>query len=205
MEWEDYIIGDTNVLKNKLGITDRFELQKKETEIVVSKLAYLYMRGMKGNFDQNHLCAIHKFLFEDIYEFAGKFREVDIFKDSDAFVHYEDIEKSLYDLFNEMNHKEVNVNNKFEIAKYLADYYYKLIEVHPFREGNGRSTREFMRQLVLKKFGDYELDYTKINKKNFKLGYIERKQYPLLIAYEFYNGLVEKNQIDKDKMVYHLQ
>ena len=97
MEWEDYIIGDTNVLKNKLGITDRFELQKKETEIVVSKLAYLYMRGMKGNFDQNHLCAIHKFLFEDIYEFAGKFREVDIFKDSDAFVHYKDIEKSLYD------------------------------------------------------------------------------------------------------------
>ena len=68
--------------------------------------------------------------------------------------------------------------------------------MHPFREGNGRSTREFIRQLVLNKFPQYELDYTKIDKKNFQIGVIGHSQYPLLLAYEIYNALVPNERIN---------
>ena len=54
-EWEDYIINGTKTLKNKLNITSSEELKKIEKEIVVSKLSYLYIHGMKGNFDIEHL------------------------------------------------------------------------------------------------------------------------------------------------------
>lgn len=79
-EWEDYLIDDTTVLKNKLGITDSDELKQKEIEITVSKIAQLYFMGITGNFDEKYLCEIHKFIFEDIYDFAGKYREVDMRK-----------------------------------------------------------------------------------------------------------------------------
>lgn len=193
-EWEDYVIDGTNILKNKYNISSLEELTKLETSLVVSKLSYLYIHGMKGNFDENHLCEIHKFLFDDLYEFAGEYREVDMRKIT-VFIPHTEIKTRLKKLFTEMNSKSVNINNKFEIAQYVADYYYGLIEIHPFREGNGRTSREFIRQLVLARFSEYELDYTKINKENFQIGVINHERYPLLLAYEIYNALVEKENI----------
>ena len=192
-KWEDYTIGNTNVLKNKLGITEQEELDKVETKMVVSKLALLYVNGMKGNFDEEHLCRIHKFLFEDLYDFAGKYREVDIYKVT-SFSHHEEIKEQLKQFFEQMNNIEFSNDNKFEIASYIAKYYLGLIQIHPFREGNGRTTREFIRQLVLAKFPNYELDYTKIDKENFKIGVIEYRHYPSLLTYEIYNGLVENQK-----------
>ena len=121
-EWQDYIIEGTDVLKNKFGIRTFEELRKLENEIVVDKLSHLYLRGMEGNFDTKHLCRIHMFLFGDIYDFAGKFREVDMFKTT-GFEHYEQIGDKLEELFLKMNNMTINMNNKFDVARYLADYY----------------------------------------------------------------------------------
>lgn len=203
-EWNDYIMeGTDNVLKNKFNITSQEELDKKETEEVVLKLSRLYLKGITGNLDEKHLCDIHRYLFENIYEFAGTYREVDMRKIT-HFTKFEDIPTRIKDFFSKRNKIEVNLNSKFDIARYIADYYYELIEIHPFREGNGRAIREFIRQLVLYKFPMYELDYTKINKENFQIGVIGHSHYPLLLAYEIYNALVvneinDANEFSKGK------
>lgn len=144
VEWEDYLIDNSDVLKNKLNISDKSELKKKGIEISVFKLTQLYFLGVTGNFDQEHLCQIHRFIFSDIYYFAGEYREVNIFK-STGFLDFNEISEGLYLLMNKMNNMKINENSKFEIAKYIADYYYELINIHPFREGNGRTIREFIR------------------------------------------------------------
>lgn len=195
-EWEDYLNEDSTVLKNKYGITDSASLKQKEFEITVSKIAQLYFNGITGNFDEKHLCEIHKFIFEDIYDFAGKYREVDMRKIT-HFTPYKEIPSRLHELMNEMNNININFGSKFDIAKYIADYYYKLIEIHPFREGNGRAIREFIRQLVLAKLPQYELDYKKINSENFYLGVVAHNQYPTLLAFEINNALVEKENINE--------
>lgn len=75
--WNEYFIpGSENVLKNKLGIINSEELKNKESEIVFKKLIELYENPIHGNFDKKHLCDIHKYLFEDIYPFAGEYRTV---------------------------------------------------------------------------------------------------------------------------------
>lgn len=190
--WEDYIY-ENGVLKNKLGITNRDELHKIEEKITVEKLSLLYINPLIGNFDSNHLKAIHKYLFSDIYDFAGEYRKVDIFKKYTKFEDFNMIDEKLNNLLYYAKTHEVNQNNQFEIAKFLGDFYYNLILIHPFREGNGRAIREFLREFVLCKFIGYELEYSKINKENFLLGITERDTYPLLLAYEINNALEKTN------------
>lgn len=196
-QWEDYLLPGTQVLKNKLGIDEQEKLTIAENEIVLQKLSEYYLHSVEGNFDVAHLCEINFFLFGNIYEFAGQFREVDMRKET-KFEHYKNIPQKLEELFQRMNAISANLKSKFEIAKYLADFYYGIISIHPFREGNGRTTREFIRQLVLSMFPEYELDYTKVNKDNFLVGVINHDNYPSLLAYEIYNALVP-NPLYKSK------
>ena len=74
INWDSYLIPGSDVLKNKLGITNYEELKEIEKNIVRKKLAYLYLKPINGNFDTNHLLNIHKFIFDEIYPFAGEFR-----------------------------------------------------------------------------------------------------------------------------------
>ena len=97
-EWEDYLLPGTNVLKNNYGITSPDELKRLEEEIVLKNLSKLYLEGMEGNFDVNHLCEINFLLFGELYDFAGKFREVDVFKKT-GFEPYQNIPSKLNELF----------------------------------------------------------------------------------------------------------
>ena len=193
MKWEDYLIEGTDVLKNKLNIKDGNELYKQEKEIVLERLSALYLYGMIGKYDSNHLKAIHWYLFSPIYEFAGDIRQVNLFKEHSSFLDYQEIENELNRVLDDANSKEIN-NNLFDIAKFIGDLYYNLIRIHPFREGNGRSIREFIRQFTSYKFPNLSLNYNKIDKKNFLLGITEHDTYPLLLAYEIYNAL-EKDKV----------
>lgn len=193
MEWEDYLIEGTDILKNKFNIVDFDKLSKIENSIVVTKLAYLYDYGMNGEFDSKHLIELHKFLFDDIYEFAGLYRKIDMFKKYSGFIEHQLIEGEVERITNEYKNKEVLVSSTFDIAKFLGDYYYDLIMIHPFREGNGRTIREFIRQFTSYKFPGYTIDFTKMNKKNLLLGVVERNNYPLLLAFEINNTLTYKN------------
>ena len=121
-------------LENKLGITDSVELSKAEEKISKKKAVELFDKNIFDKLKPGSceaLFAIHKFLFEDIYDFAGKLRDVNISKGNFRFapvmyleVSLENIEKMPQDSFDKIVEKYVEMN----IA-------------HPFREGNGRSMR----------------------------------------------------------------
>ncbi len=197
-KWDDYVYPN-GVLKNKLGITDSNALYAKEAEIVIEKLSDIILNSYSGNFDINHLRSIHKYLFEDIYDFAGEFREVEIYKPNSntRFATISEIVPLLEKLLTNARAYDKESKSKFEISQFLGDFYYKLIQIHPFREGNGRTIREFLREYVASKLPEYELDYSKIDKKNFLLGVTDYESYPSLLAFEIYNALVPVKETRK--------
>ena len=146
-----YCYPDTNTLVNKLNIKDPVILSKYEKSIVAIKLIKKKKKGITGNFDLNHFVSIHKFLFEDIYNFAGLFRNENIAKDFFQFAQWEYIEDELVRLLNNLKKENYLYGlGKSLISSRIAFYWAELNVLHPFREGNGRTTREFLRQLLLK-------------------------------------------------------
>lgn len=146
-----YCYKDTNILINKLDIKDPLKLFKLENRIALARLYELRQNKDLGDFSPNHLIAIHKYLFEDIYPFAGKFRKENIAKDNFRFAEWEYIEQELVKLLQELKCEDYLQNlEKSILAKRLAYYMSELNVLHPFREGNGRTIREFSRQLALK-------------------------------------------------------
>lgn len=168
--WDNYFYPGTTVLKNKLGITDADELQQVEADITFKKLTELYLQPIEGNFDAKHYRDIHRYLFEDIYPFAGEFRNVDMHRDFLKCHGYQD-----YVIF-------------------LAEFYYNILTVHPFRKGNGRTTREFLREFVDKYVPGYKLKWSKMDKEGLNLGvkygYIGKS----MIEIEIAKGLVSRDE-----------
>ena len=107
--WNSYFYEKEKVLKNKLNIHDSKELKKVEYEIVAKKNVLLCLSDEYRKFDINHLKFIHRFLFEDIYFFAGEFRTVNMGKDEKAsFVDYNDIEINLNYILDNLDLKLIN-------------------------------------------------------------------------------------------------
>ena len=157
-----YCYKGTNVLVNKMNIKDPIALKNYETSVIGLKLMALSKRGITGKFDVSHFVSIHKFLFEDIYPFAGLFRTENIAKDYFQFAEWEYIESELERLLSELKSENYLVGlSKEQFASRLAYYWAELNVLHPFREGNGRTTREFLRQLSLK--NGYILNLYKVN------------------------------------------
>ena len=128
--------------------------------IVLAKLYDLRQGKIKGNFDKAHFISIHKYLFEDLYPFAGEFRKENIAKDSFSFAEWEFIESELDRLLIKLKEENyLNGLNQEDMAKRLSFYMSELNVLHPFREGNGRVIREFIRELAFK--NEYIIDYTK--------------------------------------------
>ena len=149
------------VLENKLGIKSSVELANAEEKISKKKALQLFELGLldkmqAGTFDS--LSAIHKYLFDEIYDFAGQIRNVNIAKGNFRFAPLmylnaaiENIEKMPQSNFDEI------------IAKYI-----EMNIAHPFREGNGRSTRIWL-DLILKTELGKVVDWSKVNKEDYLL------------------------------------
>jgi len=201
INWDSYLIPNTNVLKNKLGIIEKNELKKREREITKRNLAKIYLVPVQGNFDLKHLLEIHREIFGDIYPFAGEIRTCSMRKQT-IFCDVENIENYTNLILKGLNQEfydDVKTINDFAFK--LAKYYHYLIYAHPFREGNGRTIRVFIRDFVVEKSknlscGPLDVDYTKMDKEMLLLGTINRECYPSLIEYEFTKGLVK---VDKEK------
>ena len=162
----NYCYNNSNVLINKLNITDNKKLQIYEAKITAAKLLSLRQKGIIGNFDVEHLNSIHKYLFEDIYPFAGKFRNENIAKGIFRFAEWEYIENELNNLLTKLkNENYLSGISKEDLAYELAFYLSELNVLHPYREGNGRTIREFIRELALK--NKYILNLSKVNPKDF--------------------------------------
>lgn len=165
--WDSYFYPGTTTLINKLNIYDKDELAQKEAEVTFEKLVELYLNPIKGNFDAEHLRNIHKYIFGDIYEWAGEYRYVNMRKTT-GFTDVENIPTFIDGEFKLMNAEIGTIYSVHDLAAFLAEYYVHLMAIHPFREGNGRSYREFLREFVLEKTkqlptGPYELDWTKFD------------------------------------------
>ena len=158
-----YCYPDSNVLKNKLNIRDNKLLKNAEEEITLIKQMELLKNPIKGNFSKAHLMNIHKFIFEDIYSFAGKIRREQISKADTMFYPPNLIDRELDKVFAKI--KEKNMLRETDEEKVFDNLAYVMAElniIHPFREGNGRSIREFIR-LMAKRMG-YDLNWGNVDK-----------------------------------------
>ena len=167
-----YCYENTDILKNKLNLKDKKKLYNYEKKIVLAKLYILRQKEITGKFDIHHFVNIHKFLFEDIYDFAGLLRTENIAKGNFRFAEWEYIEQELKKLLDKLKEENYLSNlSKVDLSKRLAYYMSELNVLHPFREGNGRTIREFIRELALK--NGYELDLTKTTPKDMLNASIE--------------------------------
>ena len=152
-----YCYPGSDVLINKLNIKDNQLLSEAERKIVLTKSYELRKNSKIGNFDLNHFLEIHKFLFEDIYPFAGKFRNENIAKGYFSFAEWQYIEPEITRLFDKLKAENyLQGKSREDLVKGLAYYLSELNVLHPFREGNGRTIREFIRELAF--FNGYVLD-----------------------------------------------
>lgn len=196
-KWNSYFDLANNVLKNKLGITNQDDLEVKSAEITFGKLTELYLDPIQGNFDQEHLKAIHRYLFDELYDWAGEYRIVSMRRDNQStyFCTPERIPELLKIEINELNKKVARAHSKIELATALGEGYVNIQNVHPFREGNSRTIREYFRQYVLEKtpllpMGPMELDLTAMDPKIMVTArtFIAAKS-PGEIIMEFYKAL----------------
>ena len=135
----------TGVLNNRLGITDEATLEQTEADIVATRSYELSQTPLKGNFDLAHLQAIHGRLFGDVYEWAGEIRTVDIGKGGSRFAHCGHIESGAAPIFKQLAQEKTLAGLGPQQFSARAAYYFgELNALHPFREGNGRATREFI-------------------------------------------------------------
>ena len=145
-----YCYPDSNVLKNKLNIRDGKELKQAEEEFVAVKQLVLLQTPIKGRFTKNHLLRIHRFLFEDVYPFAGRLRREQIRKGDTTFYPPNLIDRELRRVFGKI-HKDalLEETEKDVQLRNLSWVMTELNIIHPFREGNGRSIRELIRCMAL--------------------------------------------------------
>lgn len=145
-----YCYPDSSVLKNKLDIRDPALLRKVEADLSTARQAEIFRTPVVGRFTATHLCNIHRKLLGDVYSFAGHFRREDIAKGPTRFVTYSQIKEKLQRLLGQLQQEKWLENVPFEVFAARSAYYMaELNYIHPFREGNGRAIREFMRLLFL--------------------------------------------------------
>ena len=148
-------------LKNKLGITDSFELAQAEERISKTRALELFEKGLLDTFEVGTfrgLAQIHSYLFHEIYDFAGQIRMVNIAKGNFRFAPVLYLEAALENIgrmpqgtFDEIIEKYVEMN-----------------VAHPFREGNGRSTRLWL-DAILKKELRQVIDWSRVDKEDYLL------------------------------------
>lgn len=146
---DPYVYEGTHVLINKFDLTDYNELSHVERMITGATVASLEDKPIQGKFDLAHLQAIHKALFEEIYNWAGQIRKQGfISKGNSLFCKAEFIESYAADLFGQLRREHLLTNLDLDVFTERISYYISEINaLHPFREGNGRTQRVFINQL----------------------------------------------------------
>ena len=169
--WESYFYPETydtatrqGTLRNLYGernaeILARLEYAETDInyyELVSGKVYIPY------TYDAVHLCAIHSYLFQDVYEWAGQYRCVNIFKGVSSFadVHAGQIDRYLSDAKQLIQEIDWSSLNHGDFAQVSAEVFAYINQAHPFREGNGRTIREYIRQMAL--YIGYNMNYSRI-------------------------------------------
>lgn len=153
----------TTCLINKLGITDENKLKEFEGAVTFAKASELELNPISDTFDVEHYKLIHKYLFEDIYDWAGEYRTVNISKKGTKFASADQISDLMNAYFMRLKDNDYFQNKSFdEFIDNIVDFYCVTNMIHPFREGNGRTQRLFISQLI--RFNNYDIDFSSIDK-----------------------------------------
>ncbi len=146
-------------LENKFGIKHSAELAREEERISKKKAVELFENGMLEKLEAGKfqtLCEIHKYLFDDIYDFAGKIRTVNLSKGNFRFAPLMYLETAIKNV-------DKMPQNTFDE---IVEKYVEMNIVHPFREGNGRSMRIWLDMMLKKQIGQV-VDWSKIEKEDY--------------------------------------
>ena len=172
------------ILENKLNITDQAELARAEEKISTARAKKMFETGYldtlePGTFET--LKMIHKYLFEEIYEFAGQLRKVNIAKGNFRFTPLTYLEEAIKNI-------EKMPQSTYEE---IIEKYVEMNIAHPFREGNGRSTRIWL-DLILKKELNVVIDWSKVDKTDYLLAMERSPIKDLEIKEVLKQGLTDK-------------
>lgn len=154
-----YCYPGTAVLKNKLDLKDPAELAGFEAEITAQRASEALPAG---RLDDRHYQAIHRHLFQDVYDWAGEYRKIRIGKDGNWFCYPENIDKQMSVLFAWLaKEKHLKRLDKATLAKNAAHFLAELNAIHPFREGRGRTQLSFLAILADQAGHPFDMDKLK--------------------------------------------
>ena len=162
---DPYVYPGTNVLRNLRDLRDLNTLAAFEADATGWRIRQLEHEPTRGKLNLAHLKAIHRHIFQDVYPWAGEFRTVNISRSNQPwFARPEYILPSLDTVFSGLA-KDNAFDGKVQQTQFCARAAYYMGElnaIHPFRDGNGRTQREFIRQLALKH--GYSLNWSRITR-----------------------------------------
>lgn len=160
---DSYTYPDTDVLRNKANLTDQGALDAFEADATAIRLLELIAHPIEGSFDLTHLKAIHRHLFQDVYDWAGELRTVDISKGGSRFGSWALIEGYLSQQLAQIGGEHfLRDISPARFVSRLAFFMGEINAVHPFREGNGRAQRAFCAQLAEQ--AGYFIDFDQVTR-----------------------------------------
>ena len=152
----------TSVLINKFDLRSQQELDRVEAVLVTAKAAQWEESPLCSTFDFEHYKAIHRHLFCDLYEWAGVPRSINISKKGTQFCPADEIPRVSSAIFRRLAEQNFFQSLSFDdFVDAFVDFYIRTNELHPFREGNGRTQRVFLAQLA--QHAGYQLDFSCID------------------------------------------
>lgn len=147
---DPYLYEDVPVLRNKLNIKEQILLDDAEADYVVYRLKDIVLNPIKGCYDAYHFLKMHKFIFQDLFEWAGEVRTISIYKEEDVLgglsIEYSDpfdIVDDLRHSLKDMTSKNWDKYSSERISKEFCESMARIWKIHPFREGNTRTTVNF--------------------------------------------------------------
>ncbi|MGR7524309.1 putative adenosine monophosphate-protein transferase Fic [Klebsiella aerogenes] len=153
---DPYLYPTLDVLRNRLGIRQAQRLEQTDWEFTSLRAATIPL-GPRGR-GLPHLCAIHRQLYQDLFDWAGKLREIDIYQGDTPFCHFAWIEKEGNALMRKLEEEDYLCELPWEtFVERLSWYYGEINVLHPFRLGNGLTQRIFFEQLAI--HAGYLLDW----------------------------------------------
>lgn len=156
-----YCYPNSDVMINKMGIRDMERFMRMEKRLTMLRILELVEEPVQGKFDLKHLQSIHRYIFQDVYEWAGEIRKVDIAK-GNMFCNVKFIESQAEEIFGKLRRENyLGGLNEEEFSVRLAYYFSEINALHPFREGNGRSQREFIRTLAI--HNGYVINFARVS------------------------------------------
>jgi cell filamentation protein len=160
---DPYLDKETDILRNRLGLRTQAALDRAESTMSFLRTVELHEHPVKGSFDLAHLQATHKRLFDDLYNWAGKIRQVEIQKGDTIFARRLVINSAAQQLFGQLAKEDfLRHLDADPFSERAAHFLGEINVLHPFRDGSGRALREFIGQLA--RSAGHSIDWSGISR-----------------------------------------